>query len=139
MVRQSNGRKTAERDLSGKFARGNPGGPGRPPGSPNRATLAGRKLLEALEAGDEDAGLPSGFERMKKLLLDEDARVRLGAERLVLGLLHGRPLNGADDDGDGTTRLDPADLALRLGNFVAAAVAASPEALEGDPLDEPSA
>ena len=132
MSRKENRRKSGERDLSGKFARGNPGGPGRPPGSPNRATLAGRKLLEALEAGDEDAGFPSALTRMRALLTNPDPRVCLGAERLVLGLLHGRPLNGADDDGDGTTRPDPADLALRLANYLAAAVAGSPEALEGD-------
>lgn len=124
MGRNSNGRKTAERDGAGRFAKGNPGGPGRPPGSPNRRTLAGRALLKALEAGDEGESLPSGFERMRKLLLDEDPRIRLGAERLVLGLLHGRPVaDGETEDGRGPAGIDPAALALRLSNFVAEALA----------------
>lgn len=122
MARKSNGRKSAERDGSGRFAKGNPGGPGRPPGSPNRRSLAGRQLLKALEAGDPEAKLPSAFDRMAALLNDPDPRVRLGAERTVLGLLHGRPA-GPEADEDGTGRLDPDAVALRLANFVAAAVA----------------
>ncbi len=126
MARQKNGPKTAgDHGPDGRFRRGNRASPGRPPGSPNRRTLAGRSLLKALEAGDEEAGLPGGFDRMKKLLLDPDARVRLGAERLVLGLLHGRPVNADPDgeDGRGVAAIDPASLALRLANFVAAALA----------------
>lgn len=131
MGRNNNGRKSAERDGAGRFAKGNPGGPGRPPGSPNRRTFAGKALLKALEAGDEGAGLPGGFDRMKRLLLDEDPRVRLGAERLVLGLLHGRPAApDVDEEGNGPGRLDPATVALRLANFVARAIAEGPEADE---------
>lgn len=57
---------------------------------------------------------------MKRLLLDEDPRVRLGAERLVLGLLHGRPA-AADADEDGIGRPDPEAVGLRLANLLASA------------------
>lgn len=139
MARKSNGRKSAERDGSGRFAKGNPGGPGRPPGSPNRRTLAGRALLKALEAGDEGESLPSGFERMRKLLLDEDPRIRLGAERLVLGLLHGRPVaDGETEDGRGPAGIDPAGLALRAANLLAGLVSRHPEPPEDDGPESPA-
>ena len=138
MPRKRNGRKTAERDGAGRFAQGNPGGPGRPPGSPNRRTLAGHELLKALEAGDEGAGLPPAFARMSGLLTDEDPRVRLGAERLVFSLLHGRPVAGelGSEDGDGTTRPDPEAVGLRLANFLAGLVARTREALTAEPEEE---
>ncbi|MCL4807799.1 MAG: hypothetical protein KJ062_08390 [Thermoanaerobaculia bacterium] len=146
MAGQSNGPKSDERDTAGRFVKGGPGGPGRPPGSPNRRTLAGRELLQALEAGDPDAKLPSAFARMSKLLKNKDPRVRLGAERLVLSLLHGRPV--ADpvdpDTGHDLTRTDPAAVAIRLANFVAGALGngfganESPSSPETD-QDDPSA
>lgn len=146
MARQSNGPKSDERDTAGRFVKGGPGGPGRPPGSPNRRTLAGRELLQALEAGDPVAKLPSAFARMSKLLKNKDPRVRLGAERLVLSLLHGRPV--ADpvdgDTGQDFSRADPEAVAVRLANFVAGALGKGPGANEGPALpetdeDDPSA
>jgi hypothetical protein len=77
------------------FARGNPGGPGRPKGSPNKATLAGRELLELLERGDGD-GLPPSYERWKRLLTDRDPSVRLKAEVFVFSALHGTPRPAMD-------------------------------------------
>ncbi|MCL4809037.1 MAG: hypothetical protein KJ062_14815 [Thermoanaerobaculia bacterium] len=83
---------------------------------------------------------------MSKLLKDKDPRVRLGAERLVLSLLHGRPV--ADpvdgDTGQDMSRADPAAVAIRLANFVAGALAQGPGANEapGSPEtdeDDPSA
>jgi hypothetical protein len=71
------------------FAKGNPGGPGRPKGSLSKATLAGRELLELLERGDGD--LPSACERWKRLLTDRNPAVRLRAEVFVFSALHGAP------------------------------------------------
>lgn len=137
MARQRNGPKTAgDRGPDGKFRRGNRASPGRPPGSPNRRTLAGRSLLRALEAGDEGAGLPTGFDRMKRLLNDPDARVRLGAERLVLLLLHGRPVAGDGEPGEGST-IDTAGLGMRAANtLLAELLQRDPGALDGAP-EEP--
>lgn len=132
MARNCNGRKSAERDTAGRFAKGNPGGPGRPPGSPNRRTLAGRQLLKALEAGDPEAKLPPAFDRMAALLTDPDARVRLGAERTVLSLLHGRPA-AADADEDALARPDPEAVAFRLANYLAAIVAKEDHGAEETP------
>ena len=41
-----NGRKTDKRQSDGTFAPGHPGGPGRPEGSLNKATLAAQELLD---------------------------------------------------------------------------------------------
>lgn len=139
--KRNGGKSGSDRNTAGRFVKGNPGGPGRPPGSPNRRTLAGRALLQALEAGDPDAKLPSAFARMSKLLKNKDPRVRLGAERLVLSLLHGRPVaDPADGDtGRDLSQADPDAVAIRLANFVANALAkgpgddASPESDEDDP------
>ncbi|MHB1045796.1 MAG: hypothetical protein ACYC4P_07250 [Thermoanaerobaculia bacterium] len=146
--KRNGGKSESDRNTSGRFVKGNPGGPGRPPGSPNRRTLAGRELLKALEAGDPDAKLPSAFTRMAKLLTDKDPRVRLGAERLVLSLLHGRAIAEPVDGGDvglALTRTDPASIALRLANYLAGAFARVPGAddtlanPEGDDDDPPAA
>jgi hypothetical protein len=77
------------------FGRGNPGGPGRPKGSLSKATLAGRELLELLERGDGN-GLPSAYERWKRLLTDRDPAVRLKAEVFVFSALHGAPRPAPD-------------------------------------------
>ena len=54
----SNGPETAERATGGRFAPGNPGGPGRPKGTRHKALLA----LEAIgsEAAEEDASAGKG-------------------------------------------------------------------------------
>jgi hypothetical protein len=81
---------TVDRGSGGRFAKGN-GGPGRTrKGVPNRRTLAGRDLLEALQDGDVAMRLPSARARLAALLVDADPSIRLGAERLVLGLLYPR-------------------------------------------------
>lgn len=137
--RHRNGRKRGSaHSADGRFVKGNPGGPGRPPGSQNLRTLAGRELLKALEAGDPRAGLPAAFDRMTRLLTDPDPRVRLGTERLVMSLLHGRSASGefGAEDGDGPTRPDPEAVALRLVNFVAGALAKGAGTDETAPLPD---
>lgn len=68
---------------------------------------------------------------MKKLLLDPDPRVRLGAERLVLSLLHGRPVAGDGGPGE-RPAVDTVGLGLRIANFMAAAVAKEPGLLDAN-------
>ena len=46
-----NGQKTDRRRSDGTFAQGNPGGPGRPEGSLNRATLIAQELLDGEAEG----------------------------------------------------------------------------------------
>lgn len=137
MARQRNGpKRLATAARMGSSAAVNRASPGRPPGSPNRRTLAGCSLLRALEAGDEGAGLPTGFDRMKRLLNDPDARVRLGAERLVLLLLHGRPVAGDGEPGEGST-IDTAGLGMRAAKtLLAELLERDPGALDGAP-EEP--
>lgn len=84
-----NGRETL-RD-AGRFAQGTAPGPGRPKGALARSTLVGRQLMEALERGDDEAGLPSALERWSRLLGDPDPAIRLQAERFVFQSLYGRP------------------------------------------------
>jgi hypothetical protein len=74
---------------NGLFAKGNPGGPGRPKGSLSKVTLAGREMLELLERGEGD--LPPAQERWKRLLTDGNPAVRLKAEMFVFCALHGTP------------------------------------------------
>ena len=46
MKPNNNGKKSDKRQTDGTFAPGNPGGPGRPEGSLNKATLAAQELLD---------------------------------------------------------------------------------------------
>lgn len=72
-----------------KFQKGNRFGRGRPKGSPNRASVIGRSMLEHLEGGDDD--LPPAIDRWKALLTDRDASVRLAAEKFLFVALYGLP------------------------------------------------
>jgi hypothetical protein len=78
-----------------RFEPGNPGGPGRPKGSLSKANLTGREMLNLLEGGDGN-GLPSAFERWKRLLTDRNPAVRLKAEVFVFSALHGAPRPAPD-------------------------------------------
>ncbi len=71
------------------FKRGNRFGRGRPKGSPNRATVIGRSMLELLERGDDR--LPPADERWRALLTDRDPAVRLSAEKFLFVALPGLP------------------------------------------------
>lgn len=46
--RKTNGGKTGSPPVGRRFAKGNPGGPGRPAGTPNKATLAVREVCAAI-------------------------------------------------------------------------------------------
>jgi hypothetical protein len=62
-----------------RFEKGNAG---RPKGAVNRRTLQQHEVLELLASGDRE--LPTRTERLKRLLLDADPRIRLETERLLL-------------------------------------------------------
>ncbi len=100
-TRQSGREVTADRGPGGRFAKGNRAPRVSRKGRPNRRTVAGRALLESLQDGDATMRLPSARARLAALLVDADPAIRLGAEKLVLGLLYPRgvepPALGARD------------------------------------------
>lgn len=98
-----NGKRTGLAPVGGpiKFAKGNPGGPGRPEGTRNRRTevreaIGGRTMLEKLERGVPDLNLPPAFLRWTRLLRDRNPFVRLAAEKFLFEALHGRPRQQLD-------------------------------------------
>ncbi len=71
-----NGQKTDKRRSDGTFAQGNPGGPGRPEGSLNRATLIAQELLD----GEAEGLTRKAIELAKS---GDMAALRLCMERIV--------------------------------------------------------
>jgi hypothetical protein len=83
--RLSDGGKRAR----GRFGVGNKAGRGREKGSRNLRTLVGAELVERLLRGGD--GLPDVEARWRRLLREKSPRVRLEAERHLLGLAYGPP------------------------------------------------
>jgi len=75
--------KTDKRDASGKFAKGHAGGPGRPPGMPNRGTIDARVARERLLGTWDDVG---GDARLVEFAKKNDRNYREYL-RLYCGLL----------------------------------------------------
>ncbi len=91
---KSDGNQLAGRGGNGRFAAGHKLARGRKPGVPNRSTLLGKELIEALMLGGE--GLPSARERWKKILEDESPDVRLRAEMFLHRARFGMPSGGEE-------------------------------------------
>jgi len=95
-------RDLATRDLEGRFAKGNPGGPGRPRGSRNKA---GRRLDERAAADADEI-----LDRMIKLALEGNQR----AAEFVLSRLWPRH-SGNGSEFELPTIANPEDLPAALG------------------------
>jgi hypothetical protein len=92
--------KKAGRDTRGHFAKGNPG---KAKGTRNVKTIIGAELFAALHEGGD--GLPSAWERWKRLLDDPDAHVRLKAEEIVAERCFGRTRQELEGGGDLTIKI----------------------------------